>query len=134
MKIAVIGTGYVGLVTGTCFADCGNEVICVDKVAERADFAQACLDAGLAYIGPKPSSIAAMGDKAVARATVSAAGVQVVPGTGSMDGETLGGGQTRHCPSWWISIPLPNRLSAPLGACVAGNWPNKDSPPARRHE
>ena len=30
MKIAVVGTGYVGLVTGTCFAETGNEVICVD--------------------------------------------------------------------------------------------------------
>ncbi len=30
MRIAVIGTGYVGLVTGTCFADSGNDVVCVD--------------------------------------------------------------------------------------------------------
>lgn len=50
-------------------------------LAERADFAQAVLDAGLAFIGPKPSAIAAMGDKGIARATVSAAGVPVVPGT-----------------------------------------------------
>ena len=30
MKIAVVGTGYVGLVTGTCFADSGNDVTCID--------------------------------------------------------------------------------------------------------
>jgi UDPglucose 6-dehydrogenase len=35
MKIAVIGTGYVGLVTGTCLAETGNEVICVDIDAEK---------------------------------------------------------------------------------------------------
>jgi UDPglucose 6-dehydrogenase len=38
MKIAVVGTGYVGLVTGTCFAETGNNVICVDidkKKVER---------------------------------------------------------------------------------------------------
>ena len=35
MKIAVIGTGYVGLVTGTCFADSGNDVICVDKDVDK---------------------------------------------------------------------------------------------------
>jgi UDPglucose 6-dehydrogenase len=35
MKIAVVGTGYVGLVTGTCFAETGNDVICVDIDAAK---------------------------------------------------------------------------------------------------
>ena len=61
-------------------------------LAERADFAKACQEAGVVFVGPNPSSIAAMGDKAVARATVSRAGVQVVPGTegeGSLRDEEL---------------------------------------------
>src|SRR6476619_1927230 len=37
MKIAVIGTGYVGLVTGTCFAETGNTVICVDIDEEKVN-------------------------------------------------------------------------------------------------
>ncbi|MCX6136945.1 MAG: UDP-glucose/GDP-mannose dehydrogenase family protein [Ignavibacteriales bacterium] len=35
MKIAIIGTGYVGLVTGTCLAETGNQVICVDNNQEK---------------------------------------------------------------------------------------------------
>lgn len=35
MKIAVVGTGYVGLVTGTCFAETGNKVTCVDIDASK---------------------------------------------------------------------------------------------------
>jgi acetyl-CoA carboxylase biotin carboxylase subunit len=50
-------------------------------LAERDDFAQAVEDAGLVFIGPRPSAIAAMGDKSVARATVTNAGVPIVPGT-----------------------------------------------------
>ncbi len=37
MNISVIGTGYVGLVTGTCFAEVGNHVTCVDNVVEKID-------------------------------------------------------------------------------------------------
>src|SRR3970282_566963 len=50
-------------------------------LAERADFADACQEAGIAFIGPHSSSITAMGDKAIARNTVLKAGVPVVPGT-----------------------------------------------------
>jgi UDPglucose 6-dehydrogenase len=41
MKIAVVGTGYVGLVSGTCFAETGNEVICVDIDAAKVAAMQA---------------------------------------------------------------------------------------------
>lgn len=37
MKIAVVGTGYVGLVTGTCFAETGNQVCCVDIDANKVN-------------------------------------------------------------------------------------------------
>ncbi len=37
MKIAVVGTGYVGLVTGTCFAETGNQVTCVDIDKSKVD-------------------------------------------------------------------------------------------------
>src|SRR4029434_9792407 len=35
MNICVVGTGYVGLVTGAVFADLGNDVICMDKIHEK---------------------------------------------------------------------------------------------------
>jgi geranyl-CoA carboxylase alpha subunit len=49
-------------------------------LSERADFAEACADAGLIFIGPPASAIAAMGDKAEARRRMVAAGVPCVPG------------------------------------------------------
>ena len=50
-------------------------------LSEREDFAQACADNKIIFIGPSPSAMAKMGDKAVARATVQKAGVSVIPGT-----------------------------------------------------
>ncbi len=56
-------------------------------LAERAEFAQACVDAGIVFIGPPARAIGVMGDKLMARATVMAAGVPVVPGTTPGQGE-----------------------------------------------
>jgi len=49
-------------------------------LSERADFAQAVMDAGLIWVGPSPEAITKMGDKMTARITMKAAGVPVIPG------------------------------------------------------
>ncbi|MBX3456096.1 acetyl/propionyl/methylcrotonyl-CoA carboxylase subunit alpha [Ferrovibrio sp.] len=49
-------------------------------LSENADFATACAEAGLAFIGPPPQAIAAMGNKAAAKRRMIAAGVPCVPG------------------------------------------------------
>ncbi len=50
-------------------------------LAERAEFAQMCVDNDIVFVGPPARAIATMGDKLTARSTVEAAGVPVVPGT-----------------------------------------------------
>jgi UDPglucose 6-dehydrogenase len=37
MRIVMIGSGYVGLVSGACFADFGHDVVCVDKMPEKIE-------------------------------------------------------------------------------------------------
>ena len=49
-------------------------------LSERSDFAQACMDAGLVFIGPPPAAIRAMGDKALAKRRMLEAGVPCAPG------------------------------------------------------
>ncbi|HUF17556.1 MAG TPA: biotin carboxylase N-terminal domain-containing protein, partial [Thermoanaerobaculia bacterium] len=49
-------------------------------LAENADFADACAEAGIVFIGPSPSAIRAMGSKTESRTRMAAAGVPIVPG------------------------------------------------------
>jgi 3-methylcrotonyl-CoA carboxylase alpha subunit len=49
-------------------------------LSENADFAQACIDAGIVFVGPKPAAIRAMGLKSSAKTLMEKAGVPVVPG------------------------------------------------------
>jgi len=50
-------------------------------LAENAQFAQACQDAGIVFIGPSPESIRMMGNKLIARESMAAAGVPMIPGS-----------------------------------------------------
>jgi 3-methylcrotonyl-CoA carboxylase alpha subunit len=51
-------------------------------LSERPDFARACIEAGLTFVGPSPEAMALLGDKVAAKETAAAAGVPVVPGLG----------------------------------------------------
>lgn len=55
-------------------------------LSERADFAQRCAEAGLTFVGPRPATLQALGDKAAARALASRCGVPLLDGTGPLDG------------------------------------------------
>ena len=71
-------------------------------LSERADFAEACTDAGLVFIGPPASAITAMGDKAIAKRRMVEAGVPCAPGY-------LGEDQSDEC-----LLREATRLQAPL--------------------
>ena len=50
-------------------------------LSERSDFARACEEAGIAFIGPQSAVMAKMGDKVAARQSATGAGLPIVPGT-----------------------------------------------------
>src|SRR6187455_2780902 len=58
-------------------------------LAEDAEFAEVCERCGLTWIGPPPAAMRLMGDKIRARAAMSAAGVPILPGSGTITSEDL---------------------------------------------
>ena len=77
-------------------------------LAENADFAEACADAGIVFIGPPPDAMRSMGDKASARQLAIASGVPVLPGSelGEHDGEAL------HARAEAIGFPVMVKAAA----------------------
>jgi len=84
-------------------------------LSENAEFAQACIDAGIAWVGPSPAAIEAMGDKVKARRTMIEAGVPVAPGSdtvlGCGTGSDLSDGDAR-CAAEEIGYPVLVKASA----------------------
>jgi acetyl-CoA carboxylase biotin carboxylase subunit len=78
-------------------------------LSENADFASACADNGIVFIGPTPEAMKAMGNKAAARALAEAAGIPVVPG---VDGSSLKDGELRKAAD---SIGYPVLIKASAG-------------------
>lgn len=76
-------------------------------LSERTEFAEACVGAGITFIGPDPKSVILLGDKVNARRTMIAAGVPVVPGT---EGRVEADEAVRLAPG--IGFPLLIKASA----------------------
>jgi len=78
-------------------------------LSERAEFSQACLDEGIAFIGPTPEAIEIMGDKVAARNAVRAKGVPLVPG---MDLDMKGGSEYFMEAAEKVGFPLLIKAAA----------------------
>ena len=81
-------------------------------LAENEDFARACRDAGLTFIGPTPEAIELMGSKTAARRAAIAAGVPVVPGTETPLGEDVSDAEVQRIAE---GIGYPLMLKAVAG-------------------
>jgi acetyl-CoA carboxylase biotin carboxylase subunit len=81
-------------------------------LSERAEFARACTDAGLIFIGPPADAIDAMGDKTRARAKMVAAGVPVVPGDNGPTGRGFPSAEAALESALKIGLPVMLKASA----------------------
>ena len=87
MKITVIGTGYVGLVSGACFADVGNDVLCLDVNPEKIRILE---EGGIPIYEPGLDDLVARNVAAGNLAfTKSGANTQLLTGASTYVGETI---------------------------------------------
>ncbi len=86
-------------------------------VSENADFARACAEAGIVFVGPPPASMARMKDKSEARRLAQAAGVPVVPGSEGLVADAVAGSHRRAIGSDIRSC------SRPRAGAGASGWP-----------
>ncbi len=91
-------------------------------LSEQAEFAQACADAGIVFVGPPPGAMRAIKDKAQARAVMRGAGVPVVPGS---DGHVVGEVAARASVA---SIGYPLLVKAAAGGGGIGMQVARDEP------
>jgi acetyl-CoA/propionyl-CoA carboxylase biotin carboxyl carrier protein len=78
-------------------------------LSESPEFARACVEAGLVFVGPGPEAMALLGDKVAAKGVAAAAGVPVLPG---LSGERLG---DEEIVEWAAGAELPLLLKAAAG-------------------
>ena len=91
-------------------------------LSEQAEFAQACADSDLVFVGPPPGAMRAIKDKAQARAVMRAAGVPVVPGSEGHVGEEVGAKAAA------ASIGYPLLVKAAAGGGGIGMQVARDEP------
>lgn len=128
MKIAVIGTGYVGLVTGTCFADSGNDVTCLDVDARKVELLREgkipIYEPGLAELVERNAAAGRLHFTTdVAAAVASAQVVYLAVGTpsaadGSADTSYLFAAAESIAPHLRADAVVVTKSTVPVGTCA----------------
>lgn len=128
MKIAVIGTGYVGLVTGTCFADSGNDVTCLDVDARKVELLREgkipIYEPGLAELVERNAAAGRLNFTTdVAAAVASAQIVYLAVGTpsaadGSADTSYLFAAAESIAPHLRADAVVVTKSTVPVGTCA----------------
>jgi UDPglucose 6-dehydrogenase len=128
MRIAMVGAGYVGLVSGACFADFGHEVVCVDHDAAKI----AALRAGLSpFYEPGLSELVAANQRAGrlsfttdiaeglrgAKAVFIAVGTPTIPGEGAADMRFVYQAAREIAGAIDSFVVVVNKSTAPIGTC-----------------